>query len=89
MKIAIADHNNRKFIKDLIEHWKIKHEVRCEYGASEFLAQWADLYYIDTWDQNLTFLYDCYHGKQEINPELVWNNNKKPTIVCRALDWEV
>lgn len=99
MKIAIADNNSRKFTNDLIEHWQgsgheIKmqypnHEVKYEPGASERLAQWADIYYVDTWDNNIHYLYNLYHGKQEIAPDLVWDNNKKPLIVCRVLDWEV
>lgn len=99
MRIAIADNNSRKFTQDLIEHWLGQgheimdqhpdHEVKFEPGASEKLAQWADIYYIDTWDANVSYLYNLYHGKQEIDPTLIWDNNKKPKIVVRALDWEV
>lgn len=89
MKIAVADNNSRKFTQDLIEHWEsLGHEVRYEPGASEFLAQWADIYYVDTWDNNLGYLYRLYHGQHDDMP-LGWNNNKKPMIVVRALDWEV
>lgn len=90
MKIGVADNNNQKFTKDLIEHWQgIGHEVRYEPGASEYLAQWADAYYIDTWDNNIHYLFKLYHGQQEIAKDLKWNNKKKPRVVVRALDWEV
>ena len=89
MRIAIADNNRLKFTKDLKEHWEKKgHEVKYEVGSSEYLAQWADIYYIDTWDNNLSYLYRLYHGQHsEYPPD--WDNNKKPKIVVRALDWEV
>lgn len=81
MKIAIADNNALKFCKDVRDHWLAKgHEVRFEIGASEILAQWADLYYIEWWDNNLHYLWNWY---QE-NPQA-----KKPTIVVRAIDWDV
>lgn len=90
MKIAIADNNGRKFTDDLIKHWESKgHEVRYERGASEYLAQWADLYYVDTWDNNIHYLYKLYHGDQGVSRPPDWDNDRKPTIVCRALDWEV
>ena len=104
MRIAIADNNSLKFIKDLKEHWEgvgheIKmqhpdhskhHEVRYEQGSSEFLAQWADIYYIDTWDNNLSYLYKLYNGQADPeNYPAGWDNNRKPMIVVRALDWEV
>ena len=89
MRIAIADNNGLKFAKDLMDHWGAKgHEVCYERGSSEFLAQWADLYYVDTWDNNLAYLYKLYHGLHDEMPA-DWDNNKKPIIVCRALDWEV
>ena len=101
-KIAIADNNSRRFTDDLIKHWEgagheIKeqhpdhskhHEVKYEQGASEFLAQWADIYWIDTWDNNIHYLYKLYHGQHDAMPPN-WDNNKKPMIVVRALDWEV
>ena len=90
MKIAVADNNSRKFTHDLIEHWiELGHEVKYEAGASEVLAQWADIYYIDTWDNNLHYLYKLYHGDEGVSRTEDWDNNKKPTIVVRALDWEV
>lgn len=88
MKIALADNNGLKFTKDLKEHWEKKHEVRYERGASEFLAQWADIYYVDTWDNNIHYLYKLYHGLHDQMPP-DWDNNQKPRIVVRALDWEV
>ena len=89
MKIAIADNNGLKFTKDLKEHWEQKgHEVRYERGASEYLAQWADIYFVDTWDNNIHYLYKLYHGQHDDMPEN-WDNSKKPKIVCRLLDWEV
>lgn len=102
MKIAVCDNNSRKFINDLIHHWEnsgheIKeqhpdhskhHELRYEQGASEYLAQWADLYYCEDWDNNLAYLYKLYHGEHtEYPPD--WDNNKKPMIVVRPLDWTV
>lgn len=88
-KIAIADNNHKKFTGDLIEEWeKQGHEVKYEPGASEFLAQWADIYYVDTWDNNIHYLYKLYHGLHDDMPR-GWDNNKKPKIVVRALDWEV
>ncbi len=89
MKIAVADNNNGKFTTDLMDYWKLQgHEVRFERGASEFLAQWADIYYIDTWDNNAHYLYKLYHGQHDDMPK-DWDNTKKPRIVVRVLDWEV
>ncbi len=89
MRIAIADSNARKFCNDIIVHWEKKgHEVRYEIGSSEFLAQWADLYFCDDWDNNLGYLYRLYHGLHSEMP-LNWNNDKKPIIVVRPLDWTV
>lgn len=90
MKIAVADHNSKKFTQDLIDHWVAKgHEVRYENGASEYLAQWADIYWVDSFDQNLTYLWQIYNGAEGVSRTPDWDNNKKPMIVCRALDWEV
>lgn len=90
MKIAIADNVGMKFCRDVYDHWIAQgHEVRFERGASEYLAQWADVYYVDFWEGNIHYLYNLYHGKQEIAKDLAWDNNKKPKIICRALDWEV
>lgn len=90
MKIAVADNNALKFTHDLIEHWKAQgHEVKYESGASEYLAQWADLYYIDTWDNNIHYLWKLYHGVEGVSRTPDWDNNKKPKVVVRALDWEV
>lgn len=94
MKIAIADNNGRKFTEDIEKHWLAKgHEVKFESGASEYLAQWADLYYIDTWDNNIHYIYKFYHGDPDNNLpadlKQTWDNKKKPRMVVRALDWEV
>lgn len=90
MKIAIADNNGGKFTTDIKEHWEKKgHEVRFERGASEYLAQWADIYYVDTWDNNIHYLYKLYHGDTGVSQPADWDNTKKPRIVVRALDWEV
>lgn len=89
MKIAIADNNGGKFTQDLVEHWGKKHEVKFERGASEYLAQWADVYFVDTWDNNLHYLYKLYHGDEGVSRTIDWDNNKKPKIIVRALDWEV
>ncbi len=89
LKIALADNNGLKFTAGIKAHWEKKgHEVRYERGASEHLAQWADLYYIDTWDNNIHYLYKLYHGLHDDMPAF-WNNDKKPRVVVRALDWEV
>lgn len=93
MKIAIADNTNFKFSQDLINHWTDQgHEVRAEAGASENLAQWADIYYVDFWDNNIHYLYKLYHPEEfptEVSRTADWDNNKKPMIVVRAIDWEV
>jgi glycosyltransferase involved in cell wall biosynthesis len=78
----------------LVKHWEAKgHVVRFEPGCSEYLAQWSDIYYIDTWDNNIHYLYKLYHGDPDNNlPEdlrNIWDNTKKPRVVVRVLDWEV
>lgn len=81
MRIAIADNNQLRFSGDLAEHWRSKgHEVRYEMGASENLAAWADLYFIDFWDNNIHYLYNWYQEHPDI---------RKPKVVVRAVDWEV
>ena len=90
MKIALADNCGLKFCKDIMEHWITQgHEVKYERGASEHLAQWADVYYVDWVDNNIRFLYDLYHDDPQGCRTENWNNNKKPMIVCRAIDWDV
>jgi hypothetical protein len=90
MKIAIADNNGGKFTNDIKEHWeKMGHEVRFERGASEYLSQWADVYYVDTWDNNIHYLYKLYHGDEGVSRTPDWDNKKKPKIIVRVLDWEV
>lgn len=90
MRIAVADNNSRKFTGDIISHWEsLGHEVVFNTGASEKLAQWADLYYIDTWDNNIHYLWKLYHGIEGVSRTDPWDNNKKPVIAVRALDWEV
>ena len=88
MKIAMADSCALKFSRDLKEHWEAKgHEVRYEIGASEHLAQWSDLYYIDWCDNNVNYLYKIYTG---IHPEhLNWKEYHRPKFIARAIDWEV
>lgn len=90
MKIAIADNTGLKFCNDLKEHWeKIGHEVRYERGASEHLAQWADVYYIEWIDGNLNYLWKLYNGDEGVSRTPDWNNNKKPKIICRMIDWDL
>lgn len=86
----MADSCSLKFCRDLKTHWESKgHEVRYEAGASEHLAQWADLYYVDFVDNNINYLYDLYHDDPRgFRPE-GWNNDKKPIFVCRAIDIDV
>ena len=89
-KIAIADNNGLKFSRDLKEHWEAQgHEVKYERGTSEHLAQWADIYYIDWADNNLAYLFKLYHESTEVSRPDNWDNNKKPMVVCRIIDWEV
>lgn len=86
----MADNCGLKFCRGLKEHWEQKgHEVRYERGASEYIAQWADLYYIDWWDNNIHYLYKLYHGDTSVSRPENWDNNRKPKIVVRAIDWEV
>jgi hypothetical protein len=81
MKIAIADNQQLKFIGDLKKHWESKgHEVKYEMGASEILFEWADLYFVDGWENNIHYLYNWYKEHPEA---------KKPKVACRAIDWEV
>lgn len=89
MKIALSDNNGGKFTTDIREHWEKTHEVRFEPGASEHLAQWADVYYIDDWDNNIHYLYDLYHDDPRKCRPKNWDNNKKPKIIVRPLDWTV
>lgn len=90
MKIAVADNTGFKFTRDLIDYWiSLGHEVRSEVGASEHLAQWADVYWVDFWDNNIHYLWKLYNGDPDNNRTPDWDNNKKPIIVCRAIDWEV
>ena len=90
MKIGIADNNGLKFCQDLKEHWEKKgHEVKYERGASEYLAQWADLYYVDQADNNVAYLYKLYHGDTDVSRPPDWDNRKKPIIAVRALDWDI
>ena len=80
MKIAIADNCTLKFSKDIKEHWEKSHEVKYEIGASEFLAQWADIYFIDWWDNNIHYLFNWYKDHPEA---------KKPKFIVRAIDWDI
>ena len=81
MKIAIADNTTLKFCGDLKKHWEDSgHEVKYETGASEFLAQWADIYYIEWFDNNIHYLFNWYKD----NPSA-----KKPVFVVRAIDWDL
>ena len=90
VKIAMADNCHLKFSQDIKEHWEKKgHEVRYEPGASEWLAQWADLYYVDFSDNNIHYLRDLYNGDPRNCRTPDWDNNKRPTFVCRAIDWDV
>lgn len=90
MKIAMADNCGGKFTTDLKEYWeKQGHEVRFERGVSEHLAQWADVYYLDWWDNNIHYLWKLYNGDEDHNRTPDWNNDKKPKVIVRAIDWEV
>jgi len=89
MKIAVADNCSRKFSDDIINHFEKKHEVQYQSGASAELAQWADLYYIDWADNNLAYLYKLYTDDRDNQRPDDWDNNKKPMIVVRAIDWEL
>lgn len=81
MKIGIADNTALKFTDDIKNHWiKKGHEVKYEIGASEHVSQWADLYYIDWWDNNIHYLYK-WHSQ---NPKA-----HKPRFAVRAIDWDI
>lgn len=88
MKIAVADSCARKFSGDIIDHWIARgHEVKFEIGASEHLAQWADMYYCDFSDNNIHYLYKIYTGQHPEHPN--WKTYKRPKFVVRAIDWEI
>lgn len=90
IRIALADNNDLKFCKDIKEHWEQqRHEVRFERGASEYLAQWADIYWIDFADYNLAYLFKLYHGDSSVSRPDDWDNSRKPLVVVRAIDWEI
>ncbi len=90
MKIAIADNCHLKFSQDIKEHWEARgHEVKYEPGASEYLAQWADLYYVDFSDNNIHYLRDLYIGDPRHCRTPDWNNSKRPKFVVRAIDWDI
>ncbi len=55
------------------------HEVKYEPGASEFLFEWADLYFIDQHDNNLHYLWQWHQDHPQA---------KKPKIAVRILDWD-
>jgi len=81
MKIAMADECTLKFCGVIKEHWESRgHEVRYESGASEVLAQWADLYYVEWWSHNIHYLFTWYQEHPEA---------KKPIFVVRAIDWDI
>ena len=89
-KIGVADNTGMKFCKDLIDHWIEKgHEVKYERGASEYLAQWADIYYVEWLEGNINYLWKIYNGAEGVSRTPDWDNNKKPKIVCRMIDWDV
>lgn len=89
-KIAMCDEASLKFCRDLRDHWEAQgHEVRYENGASSVLAQWADIYYVEWSTNNLRYLYKLYTDDVDKQRPADWNNAKKPTIVCRAIDWDV
>jgi glycosyltransferase involved in cell wall biosynthesis len=80
MKIAIADETNLKFMKDTKEHWEnLGYEVKFESGASEILAQWADVYWVEWWSNNIHYLFNWYKEHPEA---------KKPKFIVRVIDWD-
>lgn len=88
MKIAFSDSCALKFSRDIKEHWESRgHEVRYEIGASEKLAQWADVYYIDWSDNNIHYLYNIYKGTNPEHPN--GPSYQKPKFVVRAIDIDV
>lgn len=89
MKIAIADNVGLKFLEDVKRHWQQTHEVKYERGASEYLAQWADVYYVEWIDGNLNYLYKLYNWFEDVSRTPDWDNNKKPKIICRMIDWDI
>lgn len=90
MRIAIADNCGLKFCADLKRHWEdAGHEVRYEPGSSEYLAQWADVYYVEWIDNNLNYLWKLYNGIEGVSRTPDWDNNKKPKVICRMIDWDL
>lgn len=88
MKIGFSDSCALKFSSDIKKHWEDRgHEVRYEIGASEFIAQWADIYYCDFSDNNIHYLYKIYTGQHPEHPN--WKTYKRPKFVVRAIDWEI
>ena len=86
----MADNTGMKFCQDIYNHWvEAGHEVKFERGTSEYLAQWADIYYIDWWDGNLNYLWKLYNGVEGVSRTPDWNNDKKPKVIVRAIDWDV
>lgn len=88
MKIGMADSCGGKFCTDIREHWeKQGHEVRFERGASEFIAQWADVYYFDWADNNIHYIYKLYHDQLPEYPH--GSSFHRPRLIVRAIDWDV
>lgn len=81
MKIALADETSLKFMKDTKEHWEsLGHEVKYENGASEVLAEWADVYWVEWWTNNIHYLFKWFKDHPEA---------KKPKFIVRVIDWDI
>ena len=90
LKIAVSSETTQKFCADLIQHWKDSgHEVRYESGGAEYLAQWADVYYVEWATNNIRYLYKHYHDSLEVTHGPEFDINKKPLFICRIFDWDV
>jgi hypothetical protein len=80
VKIAISDNQALRFDREYLEHLKLNHEVRYELGSNVKLLEWADVYYINYYDNNIHSLWKGYLA----NP-----TSKKSRVVVRAIDWEI
>lgn len=86
MKIALFDHD-RKFTKDLIEHWKKKHEVKIDRYWDPRLVSWGDISFFEFCDlsiQRASDSGDLWYQKPEFGKQ---PQGKK--IVVRAHDIDI
>lgn len=76
MKIGVNDNCGGKFSSLLTDHWRNKgHEVRFELGANPEFGEWADLIFVDFFDNNAHYYYR--------------NNIPKKKLAVRGIDIEL